>query len=71
MTAQTSGLVVHINGWPGTGKLTIAEFVETQATADLLRDIGVDYAQGFGIARPRRFDARSGLSADQTLRVVA
>jgi diguanylate cyclase (GGDEF)-like protein len=54
-----------------TGKQTIAEFVETTATADLLREIGVDYAQGFGIARPRRFDARSGLSADQTLRVVA
>jgi diguanylate cyclase (GGDEF)-like protein/PAS domain S-box-containing protein len=32
---------------------TIAEFVEDQAILDELRTIGVDYAQGFGIARPR------------------
>ncbi|HTV68176.1 MAG TPA: EAL domain-containing protein [Rhizobiaceae bacterium] len=54
-----------------TGKRTIAEFVENEEIANALRDIGVDYAQGFGIARPRRFDARSGLAGDQTLRVVA
>jgi EAL domain-containing protein (putative c-di-GMP-specific phosphodiesterase class I)/PAS domain-containing protein len=36
-----------------TKQYTIAEFVETQDTLDLLRDIGVDYMQGFGIARPR------------------
>lgn len=31
---------------------TIAEFVENQAVFDRLREIGVDYAQGFGVARP-------------------
>ncbi|SUU87278.1 PAS domain S-box-containing protein/diguanylate cyclase (GGDEF)-like protein [Aminobacter aminovorans] len=38
-----------------TGKRTIAEFVENDDIARVLRDIGVDYAQGFGIARPRPF----------------
>jgi EAL domain-containing protein (putative c-di-GMP-specific phosphodiesterase class I) len=31
---------------------TIAEFVETDETLTRLREIGIDYAQGFGIARP-------------------
>ena len=35
------------------GKKTIAEFVENQETLEALREIGVDYAQGFGIARPK------------------
>ena len=34
------------------GKATVAEFVETEAVRRALTDIGVDYAQGFGIARP-------------------
>jgi EAL domain-containing protein (putative c-di-GMP-specific phosphodiesterase class I) len=34
------------------GKRTIAEFVENEATLDALKDIGIDYAQGFGIKRP-------------------
>ncbi len=34
------------------GKQTIAEFVEDDATIALLRKIGVDFAQGFGIGRP-------------------
>lgn len=34
------------------GIRTIAEFVETRKTLDKLREIGVDYVQGFGIARP-------------------
>ncbi|MCF4164062.1 EAL domain-containing protein [Zavarzinia compransoris] len=34
------------------GARTIAEFVEDQATLDLLRDLGVDMAQGYTIARP-------------------
>jgi len=34
------------------GKQTIAESVENAATVEALRRIGVDYAQGFGIARP-------------------
>jgi diguanylate cyclase (GGDEF)-like protein/PAS domain S-box-containing protein len=34
------------------GKRTIAEFVENDATLDALRDIGIDYAQGYGINIP-------------------
>jgi diguanylate cyclase (GGDEF)-like protein len=36
----------------GMGMTTIAEFVEDDATLDLLRRMGADMAQGFGIARP-------------------
>ena len=34
------------------GIQTIAEFVENDATLEKLRELGVDFAQGFGIARP-------------------
>jgi diguanylate cyclase (GGDEF)-like protein/PAS domain S-box-containing protein len=34
------------------GLKTIAEFVETEASLQRLRDIGVDYAQGYAIHRP-------------------
>jgi diguanylate cyclase (GGDEF)-like protein/PAS domain S-box-containing protein len=36
----------------GLGKKTIAEFVGDDATLELLRGYGVDYAQGFFVARP-------------------
>jgi EAL domain-containing protein (putative c-di-GMP-specific phosphodiesterase class I) len=39
------------------GKRIIAEFVETKAIAEALREIGVDYGQGCGIAKPKPFDA--------------
>ena len=35
------------------GKQTIAEYVETQPTCDLLRDMGVDFAQGYLFGQPR------------------
>ena len=35
-----------------TGKRTVAEFVESDAIAEKLRGLGVDYAQGYAIARP-------------------
>ena len=35
---------------------TIAEFVENDATLQLLEEIGVDYAQGYGVAKPRPLD---------------
>lgn len=35
-----------------TGLRTIAECVEDKETLEKLREIGVDYAQGFGVARP-------------------
>ena len=34
------------------GMKTIAEFVENEATLEMLRSLGVDYAQGYGIAKP-------------------
>ena len=34
------------------GKQTIAEFVENEAILSKLRELGVDYAQGYGIGRP-------------------
>jgi EAL domain-containing protein (putative c-di-GMP-specific phosphodiesterase class I) len=34
------------------GKRTIAEFVENQGILEELRKIGVDYAQGYGVAKP-------------------
>ena len=37
------------------GKRTIAEFVESEDVLAALRRIGVDYAQGYGIAKPAPF----------------
>jgi len=36
----------------GLGKRTIAEFVEDGDTATLLRDLGVDMAQGYHLGPP-------------------
>ncbi|WP_228257452.1 EAL domain-containing protein [Marinobacter sp. NP-4(2019)] len=38
------------------GIQTIAEYVEDMETVDSLREIKVDFAQGYGIAKPRRLD---------------
>ncbi|MEX2326989.1 MAG: EAL domain-containing protein [Pseudomonadales bacterium] len=35
------------------GKKTIAEFVEDDEILEILREIGVDYAQGYGVERKR------------------
>jgi len=35
------------------GTKTIAEFVENDEILSILRDVGVDYVQGFGIGKPR------------------
>jgi diguanylate cyclase (GGDEF)-like protein len=37
-----------------TGKLTIAEFAENDEIINMLRNLGVDYAQGYGVASPQR-----------------
>jgi EAL domain-containing protein (putative c-di-GMP-specific phosphodiesterase class I) len=37
----------------GLGKQTIAEFVGDAATVDLLRQYGVNFAQGYHIGKPR------------------
>jgi EAL domain-containing protein (putative c-di-GMP-specific phosphodiesterase class I) len=36
----------------GLGRQTIAEFVEDADTLELLRGMGVDFAQGFYVAKP-------------------
>ena len=38
------------------GIATIAEWVESEAVLDQLRDIGIDYAQGYAVSRPRALD---------------
>lgn len=43
------------------GKRTIAEFVESDGIIAALKTIGVDYAQGYGIAMPQPFDASTVL----------
>jgi diguanylate cyclase (GGDEF)-like protein/PAS domain S-box-containing protein len=37
-----------------TGKRTIAEFAENAEIIQMLKNIGVDYAQGYGVAQPQR-----------------
>ena len=38
------------------GLKTIAEFVETEEILDSIRNLGVDYAQGYAISRPLPID---------------
>ena len=38
------------------GLQTIAEFAENDATINMLKEIGVDYAQGYGVAMPALFE---------------
>src|SRR5262249_16337425 len=45
------------------GKRTIAEFVDSERVLRVLRQIGVDYAQGYGIAKPRPFTELTHLQA--------
>jgi len=40
------------------GKRTIAEFVEDPDTLEKLREMGVDYAQGFGVGKPQPLTGR-------------
>lgn len=41
-------LIAHL-----TGKITIAEFVESADILMLLKDMGVDCAQGYHIGKPK------------------
>ncbi len=40
----------------GLGKTTIAEYVQDEATTEMLRDFGVDMAQGYHLGRPVDID---------------
>ena len=55
-SSSTDQLVVRslVEIAKGMGKRTIAEFVQDDATIDLLTKLGVDYAQGFHLGRPGR-----------------
>jgi EAL domain-containing protein (putative c-di-GMP-specific phosphodiesterase class I) len=55
------------------GKQTIAEFVENGEILERLREIGVDYVQGFGIGKPVPFEALCDgrLSAREVSNVVS
>ncbi len=49
---------------------TVAEYVETEAIADAVRRLGVDYAQGYAFGRPEPLDAvLKILSQDESLRL--
>jgi diguanylate cyclase (GGDEF)-like protein/PAS domain S-box-containing protein len=48
----------------GLGVRTIAEFVEDQETLELLREYGIDYAQGFHVGRPEPAPANGQLVTD-------
>ena len=51
------------------GKRTVAEFVENDAICERLKELGVDYVQGFGIARPKPINEVFGL--DLTKKTIA
>jgi EAL domain-containing protein (putative c-di-GMP-specific phosphodiesterase class I) len=46
------------------GKRTIAEFVESSEILAALREIGVDYAQGYAIGKPAPFETMYPLPAN-------
>jgi len=48
------------------GMQTIAEFVENQEILAVLTDIGVDYAQGYGLGKPQPFCKPSSESVDDS-----
>lgn len=53
--------IVHIAGV--MGKSTVAEFVESNEILKALREIGVDYAQGYAIGKPSPFESMYPLPA--------
>jgi len=68
-SSSTDQLVVRslVEIAKGLGKRTIAEFVQDDATIELLRRLGVDYAQGFHLGRPGPIGETA---EDQTLTVM-
>ena len=62
-------MIVHVA--KVMGKSTVAEFVENDEILPALRDIGVDYAQGYAIGKPSPFKDMYPLPADAPHREVA
>lgn len=54
-------MIVHVA--KVMGKKTIAEFVESDEILEALREIGVDYAQGYAIGKPSPFESMYPLLA--------
>jgi diguanylate cyclase (GGDEF)-like protein/PAS domain S-box-containing protein len=50
----------------GLGKRTVAEFVGDEPTLEMLRGMGVDFAQGFHVGRPQPLEAAGLLSHIET-----
>lgn len=59
-TSQTDQLLIRaaVEIARGMGKETIAEYVGDDETVELLRTLGVDYAQGFHVGRPAPLEQR-------------
>ncbi|WP_148260889.1 bifunctional diguanylate cyclase/phosphodiesterase [Conexibacter woesei] len=59
-TSQTDQLLIRaaVEIARGMGKETIAEYVGDDETVELLRTLGVDYAQGFHLGRPAPLEQR-------------
>jgi len=53
------------------GMQTTAEYVEDAEALNLLKEIGVDFAQGYYLARPLPLDEIAGLTDSQTRRVAS
>ncbi len=47
------------------GKYTVAEYVESEAIRDCVTDLGVDFVQGFGIAKPQPIESVFEVSDDK------
>jgi EAL domain-containing protein (putative c-di-GMP-specific phosphodiesterase class I) len=59
IVASIVGMAAALN------KRTIAEGVQDQETLDLLRELGVDYAQGFFIGKPKRLSAPTAFERER------
>jgi diguanylate cyclase (GGDEF)-like protein/PAS domain S-box-containing protein len=52
------------------GLLTIAEWVESDATAQKLQEIGVDYGQGYALGKPEPLNLHHALASTQSTRFL-
>ena len=65
--AVVGGIVELARGFAVT---TVAEYVENEAIAAMVRELGVDYAQGYAFGRPEPLEAvLEGLSGEESRRL--